>query len=133
MRRVFYRLASFALLSSTLSGVAAEPPATAAGITRPVCDVTLSVSVPGIVSAWKFKEGDFVNENDVLIELDKRMEELEVDRRKAVLDNRKSDLDALQKLSAKNSISVRKEELDKAETDYRIAVAEHAMAVEQLR
>lgn len=104
----------------------------AAGITEPIADVMLSSSVPGIVSVWKFKEGEFVKENDVIIELDNRLEELEVERRKAVLDNRKSELESLRTLSAKSSISVKKEDLDKAETDFRIARAELEMAVEQL-
>lgn len=103
------------------------------GITEPIADVVLSASVPGIVSAWKFKEGDFVKANDVIIELDNRLEELEVERRKAVLESRKSERDALKTLAAKSSISVKKEELEKAETDFRIAQTEHEMAVEQLR
>lgn len=103
------------------------------GITEPIADVVLSASVPGIVSAWKFKEGDFIKANEVIIELDNRLEELEVERRKAVLESRKSERDALQTLAAKSSISVKKEELEKAVTDFRIAQAEFEMAVEQLR
>lgn len=103
------------------------------GITEPIADVVLSASVPGIVSAWKFKEGDFVKANDIIIELDNRLEELEVERRQAVLESRKSERDALQTLAAKSSISVKKEELEKAETDLRIARTEHEMAIEQLR
>lgn len=103
------------------------------GITEPIADVVLSASVPGIVSAWKFKEGDFVKANDVIIELDNRLEELEVERRKAVLESRKSERDALQTLATKSSISVKKDELEKAVTDFRIAQTELEMAVEQLR
>jgi len=105
----------------------------AAGITEPVYDAVLSPAVPGLVSAWKFKEGDFVKQGEVIIELDNRIELLEVGRRKLVLENRKTDWDALQTLFKKSSISVKKEDLDKAETEYKIAVAEHEMAVEQLR
>ena len=53
---------------------------TITGITEPIADVTLSASVPGIVSAWKFKEGDSVRQGDTIIELDKKLEELEGDR-----------------------------------------------------
>jgi len=112
--------------------VRAEP-IMAAGITEPVCDVTLSSSVAGIVSAWKFKEGDFVKEGQAIIELDKRLEELEAERRKLARDNHKSDWEALQTLFKKNSISVKKDELEKAETEYKIAAAEFEMAAEQLR
>lgn len=105
----------------------------AAGITEPIADVTLSASVPGIVSAWKFKEGDFVKQGDVILELDKRLEELETERRKLAMDKNKKDWEALQTLFQKNSISVRKEELEKAEADYKIAATEYEMATEQLR
>lgn len=105
----------------------------AAGITEPIADVILSASVPGIVSAWKFKEGDFVNQGDVILELDKRLEELETERRKLAMDKNKKDWEALQTLFQKNSISVRKEELEKAEADYKIAATEYEMATEQLR
>lgn len=108
-------------------------PVAVTGITEPIADVVLSASVPGIVSAWKFKEGDFIKANDVIIELDNRLEELEVERRKAVLESRRSERNALQQLAAKSSISVKKEELEKAITDYRIAQTEHEMAIEQLR
>jgi len=125
------------LLSSLLFGLMASAlvhaEQQAAGITEPVCDVVLSPAVPGLVSAWKFKEGDFVKENDVVIELDNKLETLETERRKLVMENRKTDWEALQTLFKKSSISVKKEELDKAETEYKIAVVEHQMAKEQLR
>jgi RND family efflux transporter MFP subunit len=105
----------------------------ASGITEAICDVTLSASVPGIVNVWKFKEGDFVQQGDVIIELDKVLEELEAARRKLVMENRQADWEALQTLVKKSSISVKKEELERAETEYRIAVVEHDIAVEQLR
>jgi RND family efflux transporter MFP subunit len=105
----------------------------ASGITEPICDAVLSPAVPGLVSAWKFKEGDFVKENEVILELDNKLETLEVERRKLAMENRKTDWEALETLFQKSSISVKKEELDKAKTEYRIAVVEHQMAVEQLR
>jgi RND family efflux transporter MFP subunit len=103
------------------------------GITEPICDVTLSPAMAGIVSAWKVKEGDFVKEGDVILELDRSLEELEVKRRNLVTENHKMELDALQTLSKKNSISVKKDELDKAETEYKVAAAEEQIAAEALR
>ncbi len=105
----------------------------AEGLTEPLHDLTISSPVPGIVSAWKFKEGDFVKENETIVELDKRLEELEVARRKLVMESRKTDLDAVQALLEKNSISVRKEEVEKAQTEYKVACVEYEIAVEQLR
>jgi RND family efflux transporter MFP subunit len=124
----------FLLLATSVSwnALGAEP-YVATGITEAISDVFLSASVPGIVSAWKFKEGDFVKDNETIIELDKNLEELETTRRKLVLENRKMEWNAIQSLAKKESISVKKEEVDKAETEYRIAAAEHEMAMEQLR
>src|SRR5437016_5863362 len=74
------------------------PPAPAAdgvppspGVTEPILDVTLSAPVPGILTSRKFKEGEFIQEGQVLLELDKRLEELEVDRRKLVTDQKRED------------------------------------------
>lgn len=117
-------------LSASVAGAASG---FVTGITEPIADVLLSPSVPGIVSVWKHKEGDFVKANDVIIELDNRLEELEVHRRKTAAAIRKTERDALQALAAKSSISVKKEELDKAESDFQIAQTELEMAEEQLR
>jgi len=122
----------FASLSLARPAARAET-LTASGITEPFCDVVLSASVPGIVSAWKCKEGDFVESGVVIIELDSKLEQLEAERRQLAMTNKKTEWESIRKLSEKNSISVRKEELEKAETDYRIAVTEHSMAVELLR
>jgi RND family efflux transporter MFP subunit len=130
MNKIFITLV-FALVSAGPVAVGAEQ--TAAGITEPVCDTVLSPAVPGLVSAWKYKEGDFVRENEVIVELDNKLEKLEVERRRLAMENRKVDWEALQTLFQKSSISVKKEDLDKAETEYKIAVVEHQMAIETLR
>jgi RND family efflux transporter MFP subunit len=59
-----------------------------AGITEPIADVTLSLSVPGIVSKIMVKEGDLVRKDQVLLFLDKRSEELEVARRKLMFESK---------------------------------------------
>ncbi len=109
---------------------AAEAPA--AGITEPILDVTLSAPVPGIVTARKFKEGDFVQPGDVLIELDKKLEELETDRRKVLRDQKRGDFESTRQLFTTTK-GVSKEELDKKDAEFRVAAAEHDIAVEQLR
>lgn len=131
-RSVRARWLSGLLYALVLTGAHAATPSSP-GITEPIADVVLSASVPGIIGAWNFKEGDFVKANDAIVELDRRLEELEVERRKALLESRQSERDALKTLSSKSSISVKKEDLEKAETDYRIAHSEYEMAVEQLR
>ena len=118
------------LLCSAPSLMRAAP---ATGITEAISDVTLSASVPGIVSAWKFKEGEFVKAGDTIIELDNKLEELEAHRRKLAMENKREEWESLDKLSRKSSISVKKEELEKAESEFKIATAEYEMAAEQLR
>jgi RND family efflux transporter MFP subunit len=102
------------------------------GITEPVFDVVLSLPVPGIVASLPVHEGDFVQTNQLILELDSRLEELEVDRRKLVLDNRKADWESTRTVFEKSN-SVSRDELLKKEADYKIAVAEYETAVEQLR
>lgn len=120
------------LLSAPTLFSAPSSPSTANGITEPFLDVRLSTFVPGIVSVKKFKEGDAVREGDVILELDKQLEQLEVVRRKAIMDNRKADFDATSVLF-KSSKSVSKEEMEKKELEYKVAQAEHEIAIEQLR
>ena len=117
------------LLLTALPSFAAE---SASGITEPFLDVTLSTPVPGIVTTRKFKEGDFIKEGEILLELDKRLEELEADRRRLVRDQKKTDYEGTAKLY-KSTGGVSKEELDKKEVEYRVAAVEYDMAAEGLR
>jgi len=110
--------------------VAAEP-VQIDGITEPFLDVTLGASVAGIIHTEFFKEGDAVKKGDVILELDKKLEELEVERRKAVMDQDKFEMNSTRTLSEKTK-SVSKETLAKAEAEYNIAAAEYGIAVEQL-
>jgi RND family efflux transporter MFP subunit len=101
------------------------------GITEPFMDVELGASVAGIIHSESFKEGDTVKKGEVIIDLDKRLEELEVERRKAVMDQNKMTLESTRTL-AQNTKSVSKEELAKKEAEYNVSVAEYGIAVEQL-
>jgi RND family efflux transporter MFP subunit len=101
------------------------------GITEPFMDVELGASGAGIVHSQLFKEGDTVKKGEVIIELDKRLEELEVERRKAVMDQNKMTFESTRTL-AQNTKSVSKEELAKKEAEYNVSVAEYGIAVEQL-
>jgi RND family efflux transporter MFP subunit len=120
------------LFAGASTPLRASDPAVVAGITEPILDVTLSASVPGIITTRKFKEGDSVKEGETIIELDKRLEELEVERRRLVVEARRIDYEGTAKLF-KTTKGTSKEELDKKESDYKLAVVEHSMAVEQLR
>lgn len=119
------------LLRLICPGFAAEHYA-ADGITEPILDVTVGSAVAGIVSALKFKEGDFVKEGDVILELDKRLEELEADRRKLVAEQKRMDFETTKVLFQKTT-GTPKEEVEKKEVEYKVAVVEHEQAAEMLR
>jgi len=130
-RRALQHLFLAASLLAITALRAAESPLIALGFTEPIIDVTLSASVPGIISALNVAEGDRITKGDVILELDKRLEELEVDRRKRVMDIRKMDLDATATLY-ETTKAVSKEELDKKRADFLVSMAEFHMAEEQL-
>jgi RND family efflux transporter MFP subunit len=105
----------------------------ATGITEAINDVTLSSSLPGILGNRVVKEGDFVKAGTPVVDLDKRLEELEVERRKYVLDLKKTDLDSTKTLFEKKAISVSREEMDKKVAEFAVAQVEFELAKEQLR
>ncbi|MGO8701704.1 MAG: efflux RND transporter periplasmic adaptor subunit [Limisphaerales bacterium] len=128
--RPFWLLAA-ALLAPAVSGQEFKPPPPE-GITEPVIDVTLSFPDPGIIAAEHFKEGDFVNTNEVIAQLDSRLEELEVERRRLVMENARSEWEGTRTVYDK-SVSVSREVLLKKQADYDVAHVEYQIAVEQLR
>ncbi len=137
-RRALLRVTGVSLWLSALlfspirGGVAAEAGNWASGITEAINDVTLSAPSAGIISRRPFREGDAVKAGATIVELDKRLEELEVGRRKFVLDLKKTDMDSSKKIFEK-TISLSREEMDKKVTEYSVAEAEHALALEQLQ
>ena len=102
------------------------------GITEPFLDVTLSAPVAGTVSQRRFVEGDWVKQDQVIVELDKKLEELNVTRRKLVMDTLKTDLEGTRHLF-QTTKSVSKDDLDKKELEYQVAVVDYETALEQLR
>ena len=102
------------------------------GITEPVFDVTLSMAVPGIMTVQRFKEGQFVQTNDVILELDSQLEELEVERRRLVMENRKADAESTKVVFDKTA-SVSRDELLKKQADYEVALMEYKIAVQELQ
>ena len=101
------------------------------GITEPLLDVTLSSSVAGIINTAFFKEGDSVKQGEVILELDKQLEELDEGRRKLVMERNKSDMESTRVLF-KTGKSVSKDEMEKKDTEYQVSEVEHAMASQQL-
>lgn len=102
------------------------------GVTQAILDATLTTPVSGIVARQRFKEGESVAEGDVIVELDHRLEELEVARRKTALENVTAVLKRTEELAARTK-SVALEEVEKQRAEARIAQVELDYAIEQRR
>lgn len=111
----------------------AAEPASVSGVTEAINDVTMSSPVIGIIGARLFEEGAFVKKGQVIVELDKRIEELEVSRRKLVRELAKTELNRVKSLSARSAISISQEEIDKKDADFQVASVDHQLSEENLR
>lgn len=128
-------MTKYLLIACTLC-VAAWMPASAQpvvldGITEPFHDVTLGLAEPGIIRNQFYHEGDVVKQGEVILELDTRLEELEVSRRKAVMEQDKEVMQSTEQLYA-STHSVSKQDLTKSQAEYNVAAADYAIAVQQL-
>lgn len=85
------------------------------GITEPVADSTLSCASVGILQAWRVKEGDRVQAGQLLLELDKRLEELDAERRRLVWEQQGDVKIAAQQVTIRKLVSDSKVELKLAE------------------
>ena len=121
-----------AVLFLGLSSRSQAEPRAVAGITEPFMDVTVSSPVQGTIRIEHYKEGELVKEGQIVLELDSKLEELEASRRRQVMEHAMSDFEATKQLFEKSK-AVSKDELDKKETEYKVAVAELGIADEQLR
>jgi RND family efflux transporter MFP subunit len=123
-----------------------QEPSSVSGITEPKRDLTLGLTLPGIVSKVLLKEGDQVKEGQVILQLDKRIEELEMNRRKVIweckaeIESAKARVNTLgPQVKATRSLfestkSVSREDLEKIELDYELAFAEkERLEVEEQR
>ena len=77
----FFKAAAFLLAGFTLAiapqNMLAQEGGWVTGITEAINDVTLSASASGIIGKRPLKEGDFVTAGETILELDKRLEELQ--------------------------------------------------------
>lgn len=130
-----------AALGFSLAGVLIAPVALCEGqqsicVTESHRDATLSVTVPGRIEAIYFSEGDAVEAGSALVDLGKTVEELEVERRFLIWQD-KSDLVAARRqhetlgviLESTRKLfeatkSVSRDELFKAELEFNAAEAE---------
>ncbi len=86
----------------------------------------------GIIGKHYYKEGDLVEEGEVIMELRKELEEIEVSRRKTILDSSRKALDRTSQLF-KNTRSVSEEEMEQTQAQHDVALAEYDLAAENLR
>ena len=130
-------MALVVIMAFHTSVVFAEETIIVSGLTEPVKDVTLSSEVAGQIAKIFFKEGDHLSKGSIILELNKKFEELEVKRNKLVWESKvevnsastraetlKSLLESTRSLF-KAMGSVSKEELETKELEYKLAVAEH--------
>lgn len=145
-RGLFVSLAQSALLPVALFSLAlflwgaapgyAKEPLSVSGVTEPIRDVTLSATLVGTVSAIFVKEGMSVQAGAAILELDRKLEDFEVQRRKLIWESKAELEAAVARVTTLKSLlestrglfnstgSVSKEELEKLELEYNIAVAE---------
>jgi membrane fusion protein, multidrug efflux system len=114
----------------------AKEPLSVSGVTEPIRDVTLSATVVGTISAIFVKEGMTVQAGAAILELDKKLEDLEVQRRKLIWESKAELEAAAARVTTLKSLlestrdlfnstgSVSKEELEKLALEYDIAVSE---------
>jgi RND family efflux transporter MFP subunit len=125
------------VLFNTNSILYAREPISFSGMTESSKDVMLSLTVAGNVSNIFFKQGDIVKKGAVILSLDNTLEILEVKRRKLLWKDKtelesaaarvvtmKSILDSTKELY-NSTRSVSREELEKMQLEYTLAVAEY--------
>jgi len=142
MKTMYFRLlcGCMALVVFTAfhtSFVFAEETIIISGLTEPVKDVTLSSEVAGQIVKIFFKEGDHLSEGSIILELNKKFEELEVKRNKLVWESKVEVNSAAARVKTLKELlestrslfkamgSISKEELETKELEYKLAVAEY--------
>lgn len=120
-----------ALLAAMLAAAGAHAAATVQCLTESIDDVEIAAPVAGTVAVIHDGEGKFVPAGEVVLELDSRAEELEVERRTVAVDTLKAELDRSETL-LKSTSSISREEVDKTRSDYRQAVVELEIAKDAL-
>lgn len=100
-------------------------------LTEPVGNVEMSTTVAGTVAAIRQGEGKFVAAGEVVLELESRVEQLDVERRTVQVETLKAELDRSERL-LKSTSSISQEEVDKKRGEFRVAALELELAREVL-
>lgn len=117
-------------------GLQAQEPGSVEGITQPFMDIVVGAAVAGNIAKVMVKEGEAVKKGQLLLEQEKTLQDLEVKRRKLLLDSKaeldaarlaeetlKQDFEGTKKLF-ETTASVSKDDLAKKELEYNQAMAE---------
>ncbi|MCK4536287.1 MAG: efflux RND transporter periplasmic adaptor subunit [Desulfuromonadales bacterium] len=124
------------ILGCCLSSAMAQEVVGVSGITEPVHDVILSLPTMGTVSRVFYNEGDHVKKGAVIINLDRQLESLEVERRKLIWQSKAELNSAIARVATmgsqlnssrelyKSTGSISLEELEQQQLEYELAVAE---------
>jgi RND family efflux transporter MFP subunit len=86
-----------------------------------------------VVGARPLEEGATVRKEQVVIELDKQLEELDLERKRLARELAASELERLKSLAQRNAISVSKEEIEKKRSEFEIAKVDHELAAAVLK
>lgn len=132
MRRTRCFPRALALAASLLAGAPLAPAATKVPcLTESIHDVEMAAPVAGTVAAIRHREGELVEAGAVLLELESRAEQLELERRQVQFETLKAELERSETL-LKSTSSISREEVDKKRGEFRIASVELELAREAL-
>lgn len=120
-----------AFLGAVLPLTVGRAATTAQALTEPIGDVEMSTAVAGTVAAIHHGEGKFVAAGTVVLELDSRVEQIDVERRTVQVETLKAEL-ARSETLLKNTSSISREEVDKKRGEVRVATLELDLAREAL-
>ena len=111
------------------------------GLTEPLHDVVLSFEIDGKISKINFREGASIEKGATIIVLNKWLEELEVKRNRLIWESKVEVESAAERVKTLEKLynstvelfnttgSVSKDEVEKLELEYKLAVAEHGRLV----
>lgn len=94
-------------------------------------EATVVSKVRGMITEINVEEGDFVNANDVLAQLEDEQLELEAERAKATMDRLQNELNRKEELFKKNLISA--QEFENAKYEYQAQKSEYQLAQLKIR
>ena len=100
-------------------------------LTESIGDVEISSPVAGAVAIIHHGEGKFVEAGTVVLELESRVEVLDVERRQVQVETLKAEL-ARSETLLKSTSSISREEVDKKRGEFRVATVELELAREAL-